>query len=434
MPRASVAWNGWVLFSACGGAHAPSTAGSGLERVGWEHTTAGGVGHDVYTPVAAAPAEGRPLMIVDGCSQSATDLKSHVDWEAVSEAFGAVISLPTVPNGGKFAGCWDYYGPTHTRTSGDSGKSWILVDALEADAALGIDPDRVSIAGLSSGAGMAMVMGCVAPDVFSGVGIAAGPTVGTTAFQIASVATNLSKATGVCLAMAGTHVDAFDTQLVGVIAGTNDFTVAQGYASLNADVFAGIYADVSPSGAPLTKAGFPVTALEGFQPKGTGTLYSDAIGPRVSLISATGNGHAWPAGTGPGPVIAFVASEGVNYAWTLADFFARNSRRADPIVPDPGDDDPPIDTDDPVDEDPVDDTTTDPDNLPCEAWVDTVEDDINGHLSRYDVYPLGYGVVDVTYVDLLDAYGVFGPFTLYQGVDGDWYHDPAAVPASPDCP
>jgi poly(3-hydroxybutyrate) depolymerase len=275
---------------------------------------------------------------------------------------------------------------------------------------------------------MAMVMGCLAPDVFSGVGIAAGPTVGTTAFQISSVATDLSRGTGTCLSLAGTHVASFDTQLVGVIAGTNDYTVAQGYADLNADIFAGIYGDLA--GAELGTAGFAVTALEGYQPRGTGTLYSDADGPRVSLVKATGMGHAWPAGTGPGGEIAFVASEGVDYGWTLQDFFARNSRRTLPTEPIPGDDEPPVDeppVEEPPDEEP-------PDGDLCEDWVEASEDDINGHLSRYDVYPPGYGVVDVTYVDLLDTHGVFGLFTLYLGVDGDWYHDPAEVPPSGDCP
>ena len=50
------------------------------------------------------------------------------------------------------------------------------------------------------------------------------------------------------------------------------------------------------------------------------------------------------------------------------------------------------------------------------------------------MYPAGYGVADETYVDLLDTFDVFGPFSLYLGVDGDWYLDPTAVPPSPDCP
>ena len=70
----------------------------------------------------------------------------------------------------------------------------------------------------------------------------------------------------------------------------------------------------------------------------------------------------------------------------------------------------------------------------CTPWVESALDDINGHLSRYDVYPPGYGVADATYVELLDAYGVSGPFALYLGSDGDWYLDPDRVPGSGDCP
>jgi poly(3-hydroxybutyrate) depolymerase len=40
-------------------------------------------------------------------------------------------------------------------------------------------------------------------------------------------------------------------------------------------------------------------------------------------------GHAWPAGSGPGGVINFVAREGVNYPAYVTRFFFKNNRRVE---------------------------------------------------------------------------------------------------------
>jgi poly(3-hydroxybutyrate) depolymerase len=50
-----------------------------------------------------------------------------------------------------------------------------------------------------------MVMGCLAPDVFAGIGINAGPTVGTTSGQIGSVAVSQAQGTATCRTFAARH-------------------------------------------------------------------------------------------------------------------------------------------------------------------------------------------------------------------------------------
>ncbi|MEQ1564888.1 MAG: PHB depolymerase family esterase [Myxococcota bacterium] len=416
----------WMGIVGCGPAPVGVSDPTHLQRVGWSHGVVGGVTVDLYAPITPAPADGRPLlMVLHGCIQTPDDLKNNADFEATAEAYGAVIALPKVPNGGKYAGCWNYYGSSHTRTSGDAAALLGLTTALLGDVTLDLAPEKVWIAGISSGASMSMVMGCLAPEVYAGVGIAAGPTVGTTAFQITQVKSSLTTGSNVCRTLAGSHADAFDTQLAGVISGTRDYTVAQGYAPLNAQIFAGLYAEAG--GVPA----FDVTAFDavtapGYQPKGSGTTFDDELGPRVSLISATDMGHAWPGGTGPGAEIAYVARQGVDYAAYLAEFFSTHARRSTPVeLPDEPPDEPPTTEPEPEPE-PEEPPAEDPPAEGC--WVDVVTDDINGHLSRYDVYPAGYGAADETYVKLLDLYGVFGEFTLYASADGDWYLTPENVP------
>ncbi len=277
-------------------------------------------------------------------------------------------------------------------------------------------------------------MGCLAPDVFAGVGIAAGPAVGTTAFQTASVAVSASTARTTCEGLAGGAIAHFDTQQVGVIAGTNDYTVAQGYATVDAEAFASIYA--ARRGLPsLTSASLGVAALPGYQPAGTGTQWSDEVGPRVVRISAQGMGHAWPAGTGPGAETSFVARQGVDFAAVLAAMFTEGNRRVDPGEGDDG----VIGGGGSSGGDDAGGGTTggadgadggEPPPPPCEPWVATATAPITGHLSRFALYPAGYGVADITYVALLSTYGLATPFTLYRAASGAWYHLPSNVPGT----
>ena len=266
-----------------------------------------------------------------GCTQSPDALRDRGHWESAAEAHGAVIALPRVPNGGVIAGCWDYYGQAHTRTNRHNGALIDLAGALAADASLGIDSDQIYIAGLSSGASQAAVVACLAPDVFAGVGINAGPTIGTEASQISTVSTDASTAVALCRRWAGAHAAHLQTQAASIVGGTRDFLVSQGYLTLNAEVLAELY------GAQPPPAELDVTSLAGHQPRGRGRVWSDPRGPRVALIEAEGMGHAFPAGSGPGPEIEFVASEGVSWPAFLLDFLSSNNRRIAGAVPPPVD-------------------------------------------------------------------------------------------------
>src|SRR5471032_1164093 len=62
-----------------------------------------------------------------------------------------------------------------------------LVSRFVNDPQYAIDPKQVYVTGLSSGGGETMVLGCLAPDIFAGVGINAGPPPGTTTLQIGAV-------------------------------------------------------------------------------------------------------------------------------------------------------------------------------------------------------------------------------------------------------
>lgn len=294
----------------------------------WETRTLGGTTVQVYVPTTGAvQGSGRGLMLVlHGCTQQATSLRTDGNLEPAAEAYGIVMALPQVPGGGVIAGCWDYYGAVQTRTNKHNGALFQIVSDLKEDATLGIDEDQVYVAGLSSGAGQAFVSGCLAPDIFAGVGINAGPMVGTASTQASQVAGTAAQGVTTCRSFAGNQSAHFGTQLASIIYGTMDFIVAQGYGPRNAEVLGTIYGD----GAALPGAALDVTQLPGFQPAGTGTVYSDADGPRIELVSVTGMGHAFPAGSGDGFELNFIAKRGPAWPMMLAKLFSEQNRRIDP--------------------------------------------------------------------------------------------------------
>lgn len=295
----------------------------------WTTETIAGMSVNLYVPeTAPAHPDGRALMVsLHGCVQKAADLRNGGNWAAAADEYGMVVAVPAAPNGGVLLGCWDYYDTHHSRTAPARHDDNLLdlVSALTARTELGLDGDQVYLSGLSSGGGQTMVMGCLAPDVFAGIGINAGPTVGTTSGQISSVATSEAQGTSTCRSFAGSAEPSFETQLTSVVYGSNDSVVAPGYNQLNAEIMAGLY------GASSTSS-FSLSGLDGTNTAGTGTLYADADGPRVSLVQNSGLGHNWPAGGGPGG--SYISTNSIDYPAYVTEFFVENNRRAGPVPTD----------------------------------------------------------------------------------------------------
>ncbi len=280
----------------------------------------------LYLPESPPKLAGKRALIINlhGCIQTNEDLRDLGNWEDTADAYGMAVALPDVPVEESYVPahfkCWHYYATGHTRTYKSNDNLIDLAVRLIRDPAHNIDPDQVYISGLSSGGGQTGVMGCLAPELFAGIGISAGPTIGTGPNEIGAVATTRSAAVSLCKRFAGDRQSYFATQLTSVIHGSEDFRVAPGYSELNAEFMASLY-EVSET------SGFDVRTLAGYEPGGHGTLWSDEKGPRVSLIKAAGLDHAWPAGSGPGGTRNYVRASGVNYPAYLAKFFFENNRR-----------------------------------------------------------------------------------------------------------
>lgn len=285
-----------------------------------------------YWPATAPVLAGKRalVLVLHGCAQTAAGdviddgSDQGYNWKDVADRYGAVILAPNATGNLYGVHCWDWARSSHSRSSGHAGVLFDLVNRFVGDPQYAIDPKQVYVAGLSSGGGQTMVMGCLAPDIFAGVGINAGPPPGVTTFQIGAVPFGYTATTAAnhCKNLAGTHAAQFATQIAGVIWGTSDFMVAQAYGPLDAAALRSVYGGTFTRGA--------VVAVPG---GGSNIPYTDSAGKlRTSEITVTGLGHAWPAGTG-GQNGNYVDATRVNYPAFVMDFWSRNNLRVTQAPP-----------------------------------------------------------------------------------------------------
>ena len=283
-----------------------------------------------YWP-ASQPALGgkRALVLVlHGCTQTALGdvINSSADggfnWKSVADQYGAVILAPNATGNVYGNHCWDYASTNHNRTSGHDAVLLNLVNRFVTNAQYAIDPNQVYVTGLSSGGGETMALGCMAPDIFAGIGINAGPPPGTTTSQIGFVPSGYTSTTAAnnCKALAGSNLSRFATQISSVIWGTSDYVVAQAYGPMDAAAMRGAYGGAFTKGAAT-----PVAT------GGSNIGYTDSNGKlRTSEITVTGMGHAWPAGPG-GQNASYVDATKVNYPAFVMDFWFKNNLRASAV-------------------------------------------------------------------------------------------------------
>ena len=322
-----------ILLPAAGAsAQAPAGPGAWSANQTWaaDSVNGGNLTGYFYWPASQPTLGGKRalVLVLHGCGQTALGdvIDSTADkgfnWKAMGDQYGAVILAPNASGNVYGSHCWDYASTSHNRTSGHDAVLLNLINRFVTNSQYAIDPNQVYVTGLSSGGGETMALGCMAPDIFAGVGINAGPPPGTTTGQIGFVPSGYTATTAgdKCKALAGANASKFSTQIASVIWGSNDFTVAQAYGPMDAAAMRLAY------GGAFTKG-----AAASVPTGGSNIPYTDSNGKlRTSEITVTGMGHAWPAGPG-GQNASYVDATKVNYPAFVMDFWFRNNLRASSI-------------------------------------------------------------------------------------------------------
>lgn len=300
-------------------------------HAGWTSSEVdfGGLKAYVYTPGAAAPAAGRPMFItLHGCGQKNEDIiKSNLG--GMAEQYNAIVVVPDVKNG-VIAGCWDY-GNSGSPNMTDAAALVKGTKAAIANSTYQIDPNQVYISGISSGGAYAMAVGCANPDLFAGIGSAAGPTVGSSQSAAMSGTGDPKVMATWCKNQAKGKEEFFKTQLFAQTYGaelpSSDGMCSPKFIEPNhqaAQLILGV-TNGNADHEKDTKAPSPTAG-------NTGTAENehyikDSNGAkRIALIEVPGLQHNWPGGKGS--TGSYVSTKFDFGLWMAANFTENNCRIA----------------------------------------------------------------------------------------------------------
>ena len=136
---------------------------------------AGTRAYKLWVPAGTSePARPRALvMMLHGCTQSPDDFAAGTRMNAIADREGLVVLYPAQDAGANGSRCWNWFRPQDQER--EHGEPAILAGMARAIAAEhGIPTGHVFVAGLSAGAGMAVILGATHPDVFAAVGAHSG--------------------------------------------------------------------------------------------------------------------------------------------------------------------------------------------------------------------------------------------------------------------
>lgn len=155
----------------------------------------------VYTPANYKTGTSAPLLVMlHGCTQTSRGSAVATQWNDLADEHNIIVVYPQqtlqIPENamtgsteglaespvdqcwsdGNGDHCWNWFLPAHqARNSGEPSIIAGITRAVMADTAKWtIDPDRVYVAGMSAGGGMAVVLGATYPELFSGVAVHSG--------------------------------------------------------------------------------------------------------------------------------------------------------------------------------------------------------------------------------------------------------------------
>lgn len=121
----------------------------------------------LHAPDGVGPSS--PLLVVlHGCTQDAEEVAAATRFDALADRGRFLVLYPEQRPEAHPQRCWRWFDAEHRmRGSGEPGALLDLVARVIRDRP--VDPERVYLAGISAGAGMAVVLAALHPERFAGV-------------------------------------------------------------------------------------------------------------------------------------------------------------------------------------------------------------------------------------------------------------------------
>jgi poly(hydroxyalkanoate) depolymerase family esterase len=131
--------------------------------------------YGLYIPPAAKSP--MPLVVMlHGCKQTIDEFAMGTRMNVVADQHGFAVVYPEQSKHAHAHRCWHWYDDRDTAGLGEARAIVSLVDSLIDHH--GVDPERVYLAGLSAGAGLASLLALSYPERFAGVALHSAPALG----------------------------------------------------------------------------------------------------------------------------------------------------------------------------------------------------------------------------------------------------------------
>lgn len=165
--------NPWAGLLAPAPAARVEPAGGGQFLCAAFHGEARTLHYKLYVPGGERDAP-RPLVVMlHGCGQSADDFARGTGMNELAESAQCLVLYPEQSAQESWNRCWNWYDQAHHER--DGGEPALIAGLTRSVIEqYGVDAACVSIAGLSSGGAMAVIMGRTYPDLFKAVGCHSG--------------------------------------------------------------------------------------------------------------------------------------------------------------------------------------------------------------------------------------------------------------------
>lgn len=289
----------------------PVTGGDAGRMVDGSYTNQFGTrGYKLYVPKGYTGQAVPLLVMLHGCTQNASDLATGTRMNLLAEAHTFLTAYPTQPSAANMNQCWNWFQPQDQHR--DAGEPSLIAGLTrELMTTFQVDPARVYIAGLSSGAAMSVVLGVTYPDLYAAIGVHSGLAYGA-AHDMPSAFTAMLNG-----GPSGARRGSSALEAAGHLARVVPTIVFHGDSDTT----------VHPANAEQVieqwgVANRRVTVREGRVPGGhayTQSLYQDGAGhPIMEKWIVQGQGHAWSGGNARG---SFTDPRGPDASTEMTRFF-----------------------------------------------------------------------------------------------------------------
>ncbi len=259
----------------------------------------------VYVPSGIANRwrwQRRPLVVLlHGCKQTPEEIAGGTRIARLADAAGFLVLLPRQNPHANPWGCWNWFDAATTRGWGEA--AIIAAQIREVRRGYRIDKRRVFVAGMSSGGGLAAIMGMRHPQVVAGVFVHSGVPCGAASSPGAALGV-LSRGADTDVGRLGREARAGADQGTlpvplcviqgaadNVVAPVNAAQLVRQYLALNAHPAAG--AGVADA-LPVPDRASTAIAADGRTVTTSEWRIGDRIVARHVLVDALG--HAWSGG------------------------------------------------------------------------------------------------------------------------------------------